>query len=62
MVEKVYIVWCKLNKNTQKFDMGIYTNRQTADKTAENYKSEKSTYPKLLVSEYKLSKPIHNEG
>ena len=60
MVEKIYIVWCKTNKNIRKFDMGIFTNKTIADTTAENYKPIKSIYPKLWVSEYKLSKPIHS--
>ena len=58
MVEKIYIVWCRLNKNTAKFDLGVFIDKTIADTTAENYKSEKSIYPELWVSEYKLSKQI----
>ena len=58
MVEKIYIVWCLLNKSTNKFDLGIFTDKTIADEAAENYKSIMSVYPKLWVSEYGLSKPI----
>ncbi len=55
MVNKVYIVWCKLNKSTDKFDLGIFTEKIQADNIAEVEKSLRKKY-KIWVSEYTLSK------
>lgn len=55
MINKVYIVWCKLNKTTDKFDLGIFTEQIQADKIAEVEKSLRKKY-KVWVEEYTLSK------
>lgn len=55
MVDKVFIVWCKLNKDTDKFDLGIFTERIQANNIAEVEKSLRKEY-KIWVSEYTLSK------
>ena len=55
MVDKVYIVWCKLNKSTDKFDLGVYIDKQEADKNEEHFKPISAIWPKVWVQEYKLS-------
>ena len=52
MVNKVYIVWCKLNKSTDKFDLGVFIDKQKAEKVVEGYVY---SFPKVWVQEYKLS-------
>ena len=52
MVNKVYIVWCKLNKSTDKFDLGIFINKQKADNTME---ASQIVGGKVWIQEYKLS-------
>lgn len=37
MVDKVYIVWCKLNKGTDKFDLGVFVKKNKAIDVIENY-------------------------
>ena len=54
MVDKVYIVWCKLNKNTDKFDLGVFIDKQEANINKEQFKP-KYTWPKVWIQEYKLS-------
>ena len=55
MVNKVYIVWCKLNKSTPKFDIGIYIDKTRAITVAQT--KESITKPaKVWIEEYKLSK------
>ena len=55
MVNKVYIVWCKLNKSTDKFDLGVYTDEQVANINKEHFKPISATWPKVWIQEYKLS-------
>jgi len=52
MVDKVYIVWCKLNKSTDKFDLGVFIDKQKADKTME---ASQSVGGKVWIQEYRLS-------
>lgn len=52
MVNKVYIVWCKLNKNTDKFDLGVFTDKKKADETI---KASQSVGGKTWIKEYRLS-------
>jgi len=54
MVNKVYIVWCKLNKSTDKFDLGVFIDEQEAKDIVENY-TMKETAGKVWITEYKLS-------
>ena len=54
MVDKVYIVWCKLNKSTDKFDLCVSTDEQEAKDVVENY-TMKETVGKVWLQEYKLS-------
>ena len=59
MVNKVFIVWCKLNKSTDKFDLGIFLEESKANRIAEQYTPvEKHTRKKykVWVEDYKLSK------
>jgi hypothetical protein len=51
MVDKVYIVWCKLNKSTDKFDLGIFVNKQDAIDIIEYYQGTGRVWWK----EYRLS-------
>lgn len=53
MVNKVYIVWCKLNKGTDKFDLGVFIDKKKADDTME---AVQSIGGKVWLQEYKLSK------
>ncbi|KKN73086.1 hypothetical protein LCGC14_0403950 [marine sediment metagenome] len=55
MVNKVYIVWCKLNKSTPKFDVGIHIDKSRADKIA-NATASMDKSAKVWVEEYRLSK------
>ena len=55
MVNKVYIVWCKLNKTTDKFDLGIFIDKQKATDTVETSHSIDSIGSKVWIQEYKLS-------
>ncbi len=57
MVEKVYIVWAQINKNTAKFDLGTYPNKILAETVKT---SAIKVYKLVWVSEYKLSKPTLN--
>ena len=52
MVNKVYIVWCKLNKSTDKFDLGVFIDRQKATETME---ASQAVGGKVWIIEYKLS-------
>ena len=52
VVNKVYIVWCKLNKNTDKFDLVVFTDKIKADETM---KDAQSIGGKIWVQEYRLS-------
>ena len=52
MVDKVYIVWCKLNKSTDKFDLGVFIDKKKADGTME---AAYSVGGKIWIQEYKLS-------
>ena len=53
MVNKVYIVWCKLNKSTDKFDLGVFIDKQKAmNEMAEASQSFPGT---IWVQEYRLS-------
>ena len=52
MVDKVYVVWCKLNKSTDKFDLGVFVDRQKADETLELHKPFSG---KMWIQEYKSS-------
>ena len=54
MVDKVYIVWCKLNKSTDKFDLGIKIDKQEAKDIVENYTMDEKI-GKVWLQEYKLS-------
>jgi hypothetical protein len=51
MVDKVYIVWCKLNKSTDKFDLGVFVDKQKAKDIVEDYKGIGNIWWK----EYRLS-------
>lgn len=51
MVDKVYIVWCKLNKSTDKFDLGVFVKKSKAINTVGNYQGT----GKVWWKEYKLS-------
>ena len=53
MVCKVYIVWCKLNKSTDKFDLGVFIHKQKADDTMEVARSWFGY--KVWIQEYRLS-------
>ena len=57
MVDKVYIVWCKLNKSTDKFDLGVFIDKQEAEDTVGNYmpQSKPHTQYKVWVQEYRLA-------
>ena len=52
MVDKVYIVWCKLNKSTDKFDLGVFIDKQ---KAIETMVASQSVGGKVWIQEYKLS-------
>ena len=52
MVNKVYIVWCKLNKSTDKFDLGVFIDKKKADDTME---ASQAVGGKTWITEYKLS-------
>ena len=52
MVNKVYIVWCQMNKNTARFDLGVFTTKLTAEQTKNDYSGLNAH--KLWVEEYKL--------
>jgi len=52
MVDKVYIVWCKLNKSTDKFDLGVFIDKVKADETLEK---AHVVGGKVWIKEYKLS-------
>ena len=52
MVNKVYIVWCKLNRSTDKFDLGVYIDKQ---KATEAMDAAHSVGGKIWIQEYKLS-------
>ena len=52
MVDKVYIVWCKLNKSTDKFDLGVFIDKKKADNTMG---AAQIFGGKVWVQEYKLS-------
>ncbi len=54
MVDKVYIVWCKLNKSTDKFDLGVFTDKQKAKDVVKDY-IQTQTIDKVWLKEYKLS-------
>ncbi len=55
MVNQVYIVWCKLNKNTDKFDLGVFIDKQEAELIVETY-TMKSKIGKVWLETYRLSK------
>lgn len=57
MVNKVYIVWCKLNKSTDKFDLGVFIDKQDAEDTVENFAPESKPHMeyKVWLKEYRLS-------
>lgn len=59
MVDKVHIVWCKLNKSTDKFDLGVFIDKQKAEDIVEDYTvsglKSWQTMGKVWVQEYKLS-------
>jgi len=57
MVNKVYIVWCKLNKSTDKFDLGVFTDKSKADKVMKDHSSDmvKPKTGKVWIQEYRLS-------
>jgi len=58
MVNKVYIVWCKLNKSTDKFDLGVFIDKKKADDTMEAFtpkKTSQSVGGKVWIQEYRLS-------
>ena len=55
MVNKVYIVWCKLNKSTDKFDLGVFIDKQKADENKKTFQTNLYTWPKVWIQEYKLS-------
>ena len=52
MVNKVYIVWCKLNKSTDKFDLGVFIDKKKADNAME---ASQSVGGKVWIQEYRLS-------
>ena len=52
MVNKVYIVWCKLNKSTDKFDLGVFIDKQ---KAIETMGAAYVVGGKIWIQEYKLS-------
>lgn len=52
MVDKVYIIWCKLNKSTDKFDLGVFVDKRKADETME---TAQVIGGKVWVQEYNLS-------
>ena len=52
MVDKVYIVWCKLNKSTDKFDLGVFMYKREAKDTME---ALQTVGGKTWIQEYKLS-------
>jgi len=55
MVDKVYIVWCKLNENIDKFDLGVFTDKTKASQEKTDFYS-KVGYPAVVwIKEYKLS-------
>lgn len=53
MVDKVFIVWCKLNKNTDKFDLGIFIDKE---KAVEAMDTAHCVGDKIWIDEYTLSK------
>ena len=57
MVDKVYIVWCKLNKSTDKFDLGVFTDKSKAGKVMEDHSNDmiRPKTGKVWVIEYRLS-------
>lgn len=62
MVDKVYIVWCKLNKSTDKFDLGVFIDKQKAKDVVEDYtmkekvgKDARRTSYAVWLQEIKLS-------
>jgi len=52
MVEKIYIVWAKLNKNTAKFDLGIFATKAAAIQAKDNLGFPKPAT--MWIEEYKL--------
>ena len=54
MVNKVYIVWCKLNKGTDKFDLGVFIDEEEAKDVVEDY-TKKEKIGKVWKQEYRLS-------
>ena len=54
MVNKVYIVWCKLNKSTDKFDLGVFIDKQKATEAMEASQAVGGS-GKIWIQEYKLS-------
>jgi len=52
MVEKIYIVWAKLNKNTAKFDLGIFATKAAATQAKTAFDFPKPAI--MWVEEYKL--------
>lgn len=62
MVNKVYIVWCKLNKSTDKFDLGVFIDKKKATESMEasqavggSSKDARRTSFAVWIQEYKLS-------
>ena len=59
MVNKVYIVWCKLNKSTDKFDLGVFIDKQKATETMVAFRpspeASQAIGGKIWIQEYKLS-------
>lgn len=58
MVDKVYIVWCKLNRTTDKFDCGVFADKAKAEqcKSAElAANGPEQKHGKVWVQEYRLS-------
>ena len=52
MVDKVYIIWCKLNKSTDKFDVGVFIDKQKATETMD---AAYVVGGKIWIQEYKIS-------
>ena len=52
MINKVYIVWCKLNKSTDKFDLGVFIDKE---KATENMEALRFIGGKIWITEYRLS-------
>lgn len=55
MVKIVHILYCKLNRFADKFDCGIFTNREEAETAMDELKKEMDVY-KIWIKSFDLTK------